>query len=186
MPPSFLDPAERNDLWTRGVHGPDPVLARRARALLALDQGFTLTRAARLGGCNRTTLWDWRRRYLEDRVADSLSDRRIGTAAWKLAEQRLPARAAALWDLARSQGKPAPREGRLRLGRRDTERLIRAARRHPNPLLRFRAALLVAYDRGASIAAIAGAGCCCRSTVKAAPRRHLSRILEELRRQDQG
>lgn len=182
MPPSFLDPAERNDLWTRGVHGPDPVLARRARALLALDQGFSLARAARLGACHRTTLWSWRRRYLEDRVTDALADRRLATPARRLADQRLPARAAALWDLARKQGRQAPGTGRLALGLRDNERLVAAARRHPDPLTRFRAALLVAHDRGASVTAIATAGCCCRSTVQEAPRRHLHRLLESLRR----
>lgn len=180
MPPSFLDPAERNDLWTRGVHGPDPTIARRARALLALDQGYSLTRAAQLGGCHRNTLWNWRRRYLQDRVADVLTDRRTDRPSRLLLQQRLPARAAALWDLARKQRAVPPRSGRLALSRRDSQRLTHAARRHPDPLTRYLAAMLAAYDRGASVTAIANAGTCCRSTVYLAPKRHLRPLLDTL------
>ena len=181
MPPSFLDPAERNDLWTRGVHGPDPALARRARALLALDQGYSWTRAAQLGDCHRNTLWTWRRRYLQDRVADALADRRTNGPTRRLLHQRLPARAAALWELARQYRAVAPHNGRLALGSRDAERLTTAARRHPDPLARFHAAMLLAYHRGASVTAIANAGTCCRSTVYNAPQRHLPHLLDALR-----
>lgn len=181
MPPSFLDPAERNDLWTRGVHGPDPTIARRARALLALDQGYSLTRAAQLCDCHRTTLWNWRRRYLQDRVADSLADRGTDLPTRRLLAQRLPARAAALWELARQHRATPLRGGRLALSRRKVERLTTAARRHPDPLTRFHAAMLLAYHRGAPVTAIANAGTCCRSTVYSAPDRHLPQLLDALR-----
>jgi transposase-like protein len=180
MSPSFLDPAERNDLWTRGVHGPDPALARRARALLALDQGFPPARVARMCGCSRHTLWDWRRRYLEDRVCTALADRRTDRTARRTAALRRPAHAAALCELARQHGPTAPRAGRLALAPRDAARLCKAARSHPVEKTRYRAALLLAYDRGAPVCALTAAGACARSTVYDAPR-HLPRLLEALR-----
>jgi hypothetical protein len=182
MSPAFLDPAERNDLWTRGVHGPDPALARRARALLALDQGFPTSRVARMCGCHRTTLWNWRRRYQEDRVGASLADRRSDRDGRALAKLRRPARAAALWGLARRYRAPShPRDGRLALGPKDAARLVRAARSHPDALTRYHAAMLVAYDRGAPVVAIAEAAACARSTVHEAPHRHLPALLLALR-----
>jgi transposase-like protein len=181
MTPAFLDPAERNDLWTRGVHGPDPALARRARAMLALDQGFPPARVARMCGCSRHTLWDWRRRYLEDRVCTALADRRTDRTARRVAALRRPAHAAALWALARQHGPAAPRAGRLALGPRDAERLRKAARAHPDETTRYRAALLLAYDRGAPVAAIAAAASCGRRAIYEAPARHLPALLEALR-----
>jgi hypothetical protein len=175
MPP-FLGAAERLVLMRDGFYSPDARLHTRAAALLALDRGHSLGGVARSVRCDRDTLYRWIDRYLEKRDVAALCDGRTRDAL-RRARRLKPARAAALVELAKL-GRPANEPGRLDLEPSAQEALARLASvAEPDPIRRYWAALLLAYDRALPITDIARVAGCHRSTIYEAPARHLPRLL---------
>jgi hypothetical protein len=177
MPP-FLDPVERLILIRDGFYSPDARCHTRAAALLALDRGHSLRSVARSVRCDPDTLYRWLDKYLEKRDVAALRD---GTTAEGRRRSRrlLPARAAALVELAGEHGRPGPEPGRLALDAAAQALLERtASAAEPDPTRRYWAALLLAFDRGLPVAEVARvAGGLSRRTVYEAPARHLPRLL---------
>lgn len=175
MPP-FLDPVERLILIRDGFYSPDARCHTRAAALLALDHGHPVRSVARSVRCDPDTLKRWCARYLENRDVAALRDGR--TRESRRRTRRLThTRAAALHRLAHAAGAEAA-ASRLALDPVAQGILQRAASAaEANPTHRYWAALLWAFDRGATISAIARAAVCCRRVVYEAPTRHLPRIL---------
>lgn len=72
--PVTLTTLERSTLtgWVRS-HSTKQGLARRARAILLAEQGQTNTEIARVIGVTNSTIGNWRRRFLKDRI-EGLND----------------------------------------------------------------------------------------------------------------
>ena len=174
---SFLGPAERLILIRDGFYSPDSGCRRRAAVLLALDRGSTLTGAARSAKCNRSTVYRWLSNYLENRDVAALGDGRRRFAGHpRRRQQRLAGRADTLAALAASRPETPP--GRLGLDPRSRAALAAlAVDPAAPPRTRYRAALLHALDRGATVATITRAVGCDRATVADAPRLHLRAVL---------
>jgi hypothetical protein len=159
----FLEPIERLVLIRDGIYAMDDACNKRARLIMALDRGSTITHAARSEKCSPRYVKYYLSRYLEHRTPAAL--RSWGDPArtyYDSFQQSSWARHLVILGGAQ----PAERGGVLPLSDEERRELEYQSHAASDPEVRYRAAIRFAIDRGANLCAIARAAARHRNTIR--------------------